>query len=240
MPLLLHIETSTKACSAGLSRDGQMVALRESIDKDYAHSSLLTVFIEELFATAEITPVQLDAVATSSGPGSYTGLRIGVSAAKGLCYALDIPLIAVNTMKALTVVASNQVKACKDYLCPDSLEVLYCPMIDARRMEVYYALFDSKHKQIKKTEAAIIDGDSFKKELVSKKIIFFGDGAEKCRTVIQSKNALFLKDIWPSATGMVPEAEKKWEQKDFVNLAYFEPFYLKDFVAGKSKVKGLR
>ncbi len=216
-----------------------MLALRESVDKDYAHSTLLTVFIQELLATAEVTPGQLDAVAVSSGPGSYTGLRIGVSAAKGLCYALDIPLIAVNTMKALAVVARNQVTVCKGYLNPNSLELLYCPMIDARRMEVYYALFDSKHNQVKKTVAAIIDGNSFKKELESKKIMFFGDGAAKCRSVIQSKNALFLKEIWPSAKGMVSEAEKKWKQKDFVNLAYFEPFYLKDFVAGKARVKGL-
>lgn len=240
MSLLLHIETTTKACSVGLSRDGYMAALRESVDKDYAHSNLLTVFIEELFDTAGVMPDQLDAVAVSSGPGSYTGLRIGVSAAKGLCYALDIPLIAVNTMRALAVVAENQITTCKGYLSPNSLELLYCPMIDARRMEVYYALFDSKHNQIRKTEAAIIDENSFHEELENKKIIFFGDGAEKCRTVIQGKNALFLKETWPSATGMVPEAEEKWHQKDFVNLAYFEPFYLKDFVAGKPKVKGLR
>jgi len=239
MPLLLHIETTTKACSVGLSRDGQMAALRESVDKDYAHSNLLTVYIEELFAAAGVTPDQLDAVAVSSGPGSYTGLRIGVSAAKGLCYALDIPLIAVNTMRALAVVARNRITTCKGYLSPNSLELLYCPMIDARRMEVYYALFDSKHRPIKETGAAIIDENSFKKQLESKKIIFFGDGAEKCRPLIQSKNALFLKDVWPSAKGMIQEAESKWEQKDFVNLAYFEPYYLKDFVAGKPKVKGL-
>ncbi len=239
MPLLLHIETTTRACSAGLSKDGQMLALRESVDQDYAHSNLLTVFIEELFSTAELEPNQLDAVAVSSGPGSYTGLRIGVSAAKGFCYALDIPLIAINTMKALAVVAKNHVKTCKDFVSPDSPEVFYCPMIDARRMEVYFALFDSKHKQINETEAAIIDGNSFRKELESKKIIFFGDGADKCRKVIQSHNALFLNDVWPSAKGMVPEAEKKWKQKDFVDLAYFEPFYLKDFVAGKPRVKGL-
>ena len=240
MPVLLHIETTTKACSAGISRDGRMVSLRESVDKDYAHSSLLTVFIEKLLSKTGTAPSQLDAIVVSSGPGSYTGLRIGTSVAKGLCYALDISLIAVNTMRALAVVASKKVKARKDLLSPKSLEVFYCPMIDARRMEVYCALFDSMFNQIGETKAAIIDGDSFKKELENKKIIFFGDGAEKCNSVIQSENALFLKEIWPSATGMIPEAEAKWNQKDFVDLAYFEPFYLKDFVAGKPKVKGLR
>lgn len=240
MPLLLHIETTTKACSAGLSRDGRMIALRESVDKDYAHSSLLTVFIEELFQTCKIKPSQLDGVAVSSGPGSYTGLRIGVSAAKGLCYALDLPLIAVNTMKSLTVVAKNHIQTQSKELIPDIEEALFCPMLDARRMEVYYSLFDSDLNLIRKTEAAIIDGHSFEKELAIQQIVFFGDGAEKCRAVIQNENAMFLQDIWPSATGMVEDAEQQWKAQKFVNLAYFEPFYLKDFVAGKPRVKGLQ
>ncbi len=239
MSLLLHIETTTRACSAGLSKDGTMLALRESIDKDYAHSTLLTVFIEELFKETDTKPAHLDAVAVSSGPGSYTGLRIGVSAAKGFCYALDIPLIAVNTMKALSVMAKDHLLTNKDLLSPSCLEVYYCPMLDARRMEVYFGLFDNQLKQVKETGAAIIDESSFEKELENRKIIFFGDGAEKCRSMIKSKNALFLNDIWPSAKGMVSEAEQKWQQKDFVDLAYFEPFYLKDFIAGKPRVKGL-
>ncbi len=240
MPLLLHIETTTRACSTGLSKDGSMLALRESIDKDYAHSNLLTVFVEELFKETDTKPAQLNAVSVSSGPGSYTGLRIGVSAAKGFCYALDIPLIAVSTLKALSVVAKDYLLANKDLLSPSCLEIYYCPMLDARRMEVYYSLFDNNLKQLKETVAAIIDEHSFEKELEDQKIFFFGDGAEKCRTVINSQNALFVNDIWPSAKGMVSEAEQKWQRKDFVDLAYFEPFYLKNFVAGKSRVKGLR
>ncbi len=239
MPTILHIETTTKACSVGLSSNGSMLALIESVDRDYSHSSKLTLFIDEVLHNANIKPADVDAVAVSRGPGSYTGLRIGVSAAKGFCYALGIPLIAIDTMKSLSILASCHIASQPGMVPAAALEALFCPMIDARRMEVYYSLFKHDYTLVQETKAEVIDKNSFLELLRDNKIFFFGDGAEKCKAVTESYNALFINDIWPSARGMIAEAEKKYMDGDFADLAYFEPFYLKDFVAGKPKVKGL-
>lgn len=240
MPLILHIETTTRACSVGLSNNGEMLALRESLDPNYSHSSTLTVFMEEVLREAGKKPIDLQAVAVSKGPGSYTGLRIGVSAAKGFCYALEIPLIAVDGLKALTVMALKQLAGSQCCIPPAAVEARFCPMIDARRMEVYYSLFTHDLLLLQDTKAEVIDENTFKKLLEEYKVVFFGDGAAKCRSVIKTCNALFLDGIWPSSVGMIVEAEQKYAQGDFVDTAYFEPSYLKDFVAGKPKVKGLR
>ena len=196
--------------------------------------------MEEVLRDTGKKPVDLQAVAVSKGPGSYTGLRIGVSAAKGFCYALDIPLIAVDGLKALAVVALQHLAKQEHCMPPAAVEARLCPMIDARRMEVYYCLLKCDLSQLQETKAEVIDENTFKKLLQEYKVVFFGDGAAKCRSVIKSCNALFLDNLWPSARGMILEAEQKYAQEDFVDTAYFEPFYLKDFVAGKPKVKGLR
>ncbi len=242
MAYLLHMETSTMVCSAGLSNDGEMIAYREDKSASYAHSRRLSVFLGELFEDASIKPADLSAVAVSQGPGSYTGLRIGVSSAKGLCYALDIPLIAVDTMLVLSVNALKHLSG-QQMLQQDQEdehgETLLCPMIDARRMEVYYALFTPALKNVRPTQAQVVDRHTFADLLKSNRVIFFGDGAAKCRTAITGPNAVFLEDVWPTASGMVAEAERLFHLGDFVDVAYFEPFYLKDFLAGTPKVKGL-
>jgi len=229
MSLILNIETATQHCSVGLSRHGKILAIRESSEKNI-HASRVTVFTEEVCSQANISMKDLDAVAVSMGPGSYTGLRMGVSAAKGFCYALDIPLVAVPTLQSMALGAMPAI---------DEKKALLCPMIDARRMEVYTALFDYNNKEVRKTEALIIDDSSFDKELAGNSIYFFGDGADKCRAVLDPKGLHFLEGIHPSASSMAVIADKKFISGEFENLAYFEPYYLKDFIAGKPKVKGL-
>lgn len=216
-----------------LSKGFDIAALEEDHDHGYSHSERLTIFINDVMDRAGISFSEVAGIAVSRGPGSYTGLRIGVSAAKGLCYGLNIPLISVNTLKAMTVMMlrSHGIKHEKD--------VLFCPMIDARRMEVYNGVYDHQLNEIKPVSADVVDNNTFGKFLQDKKVWFFGDGAAKCRNVIKSSNALFRDDVLPSATGMAALAYKNYLNKNFENTAYFEPFYLKDFVAGKSKVKGL-
>ncbi len=235
MAFLLLIETSTKVCSVALAKKFSIVKTVEDNNSDYSHSSQLTVFIRQLIEETGVSFEEIDGVAVSRGPGSYTGLRIGTSVAKGLCYALDIPLIGVDTLKALTVTMLNS---------PYALQVkdkatLFCPMIDARRMEVYNAVYDNNLKTIKSVSADIIDINSYQDFLEEQRICFFGDGATKCRTVINSENAQFFDQVLPSAVGMASLAYEKFEKKQFEDAAYFEPFYLKDFIAGKPKVKGL-
>lgn len=230
MSHILLIETATKVCSAGIARDNKILSYREDKSMQYSHSSLLTSFIEEVVMDAGTKFNQLDAVAVSMGPGSYTGLRIGVSAAKGFCYALDIPLIAVNTLESLVSVAATQNKIKADF---------YVPMIDARRMEVYNAVFDASLRPVRETKAEIIVENSFSELLPKGKIAFFGDGADKCKTVIKHENAVFYDNVFTSVFGLVNPAFDRLQKKEFEDLAYFEPFYLKDFVAGKPKVKGL-
>lgn len=219
MNFILHIETTTHICSVALSKGNELIALKES-DEERAHARILSFFIQEIMDENGIKPTDLKAVAVSKGPGSYTGLRIGVATAKGLCYALNIPLIAINTLKAMTNGIINQGIAAD----------LYVPMLDARRMEVYSAVFNPALDKIRKTEANIIDEHSFK-EYLDKKICFFGTGAAKCKDVIIHENAFFVVDFNASAKDMVNLAFTKFLMKDFEDLAYFEPFYLKEFLA---------
>ena len=221
MALILLIETATKSCSVSLSSENKIIACKEEVNKQYSHAEKLTIFITELFKTQDFSIKDLDAIAVSKGPGSYTGLRIGISTAKGLCYALDIPLISVSTLKAMAFRMAQKEES-----------DLYCPMIDARRMEVYNAFYNNTNKEIRGIQADIIEAHSYQKEL-DKKVLFFGDGAQKCKQIIQHPNAKFLDDIFPSSKDMLEIANEKFSEKNFEDVAYFEPFYLKDFVIGK-------
>ena len=221
MALILLIETATKSCSVSLASDDKIIARKQEVNEQYSHAEKLTIFIAELFKNQDFTIQDLDAVAVSKGPGSYTGLRISVSTAKGLCYALDIPLISVSTLKAMAFGMAQKEKS-----------DLYCPMIDARRMEVYNAFYNSTNKEIRGIQADIIEACSYQKEL-DKKVLFFGDGAEKCKKMIQHPNARFIDGFFPSSKDMLEIANEKFAEKDFEDVVYFEPFYLKDFVAGK-------
>ena len=221
MALILLIETATKSCSVSLSSENKIIACKEEVNKQYSHAEKLTVFITELFKTQDFSIKDLDAIAVSKGPGSYTGLRIGISTAKGLCYALDIPLISVSTLKAMAFRMAQKEES-----------DLYCPMIDARRMEVYNAFYNNTNKEIRGIQADIIEAHSYQKEL-DKKVLFFGDGAQKCKQIIQHPNAKFLDDIFPSSKDMLEIANEKFSEKIFEDVAYFEPFYLKDFVTGE-------
>lgn len=223
MSIILNIETATKNCSVSVSDNGKVIALKELNEGKFSHAEKLHSFILDILKEARLTMQDLDAVAVSKGPGSYTGLRIGVSAAKGLCYSLDKPLISVPTLEILAL----QV--------PLKVNELSVPMLDARRMEVYSAIFDHHYKQVRETQAEIITEDSFE-ALLDKHIIYFvGDGTEKCKEVIKHKNARFLAESYPSAREMSVIADQKFQNKNFEDVAYFEPFYLKDFVAGKPK-----
>jgi tRNA threonylcarbamoyladenosine biosynthesis protein TsaB len=229
MALILNIETSTTVCSVALAINGNPSIIRATHDAN-SHAEMLTVLIDEILKTAGIQVSGLDAVAVSQGPGSYTGLRIGVSTAKGLCFSADIPLIAVDTLQAMAHGAKRHHPAYNRL----------CPMIDARRMEVYCAVYDEDVNTIHETKAMIIDGDSFSELLDTHTVLFFGDGAGKCKSVLaENPNAHFLDDFHPSATFMSPLSYRKFLSGEFANLAYFEPYYLKDFLAGKPRVKGL-
>lgn len=219
MAIILCLETATTNCSVALSLNGKAIAIRKENNQKFSHAEKLHVFIEEVLAEAKIDKSQLEAVAVSKGPGSYTGLRIGVSAAKGLCFALDIPLISTFTLEVL----AQQVKNDDCYVIP---------LIDARRMEVYSAVFDAQGKQIRKTEAEILDENSFSKYLDEKRTIFLGDGSNKFKAICSHKNAIFLMDKYPSSLNMAPLAEKKLKRNDTEDVAYFEPFYLKEFLSG--------
>lgn len=227
MGLILNIETATTVCSISLAKDGHLLAFKEQ-DGEYSHAENLTVFIEAVIKQASVNLSDIDAVAVSKGPGSYTGLRIGISTAKGLCYSLNKPLIAVDTLQYLSLMTEQKLSA----------GGLYCPMLDARRMEVYCAVFDSDNNVVKPTAAEIIDANSFS-ELLNQNIIhFFGNGAEKCKKTFElNENAVFVDNVVPSAIGMIAVSERLFINKEFENVAYFEPFYLKDFIAGKKKAE---
>ncbi len=222
MPLILNIETSTSVCSVCIAENGKKLIGKETREQN-AHSKILTVFIDDIFRESEIKVKEINAVAVSKGPGSYTGLRIGVSAAKGIAYGAGIPLISVSTLQ-------NMAFGAKQFL-DTSEKVLFAPMIDARRMEVYSQLFDDKIKPVNNITAKIIDEESFKCELEKNKIYFFGDGAEKCKNVITHKNAEFINDLHPSSDFMIPFSEQAFNNGSFEDVAYFEPFYLKNFLA---------
>ncbi len=227
MALILNIETSTEVCSVALARDGRVINHRENL-AGQNHAGLLTLFINELLNDPNLGKAKIEAVAVSGGPGSYTGLRIGVSVAKGICYALQLPLITITSLEAMALhVAQNLEKIYLDN--PDKL--LFCPMIDARRMEVYTAFYDINGRLYREIQADIIDHESYFNMLQSNQVFFFGNGASKCREAIIHPNAVFVPDIYTSAINMVPIAEKYFQAGQFSDVAYYEPFYLKDFVA---------
>lgn len=221
MALILNIETATVLCSVALSKNGKILLQRE-IAEEKSHAGSLSVFIQDILKEAEITVNDLSAVAVGKGPGSYTGLRIGVSVAKGICYGSGVPLIAVST---LHVLFSDAMQKIRDHA------MIYCPMIDARRMEVFCCLLDGAGKEILPVSAMIIGDDSFKSYLSHHRLVFFGPGMEKCRKVLVHNNAVFLPDVLPHASAMAVLSEEKFEKGLFEDIAYFEPFYLKDFVA---------
>jgi len=227
MASILCIETSTEVCSVALSVDGNLVELREDASGKN-HAMLLTSFAEEVMKAQHRSFNQLDAIAVSGGPGSYTGLRIGVSTAKGLCYAAGLPLIAIPSLEAMAHhVVHNP--AILGYLPNEQL--YFCPMIDARRMEVYAAIYDPQMKLIRKIQADIVDHLSFAEILQDHQILFFGNGAEKCKSSILHANAQFLENISTSASYLARPAEDAFHLGRFADVAYYEPFYLKDFVA---------
>ncbi len=226
MSLILQIETATQTCSVALAKDGNVLNTIQKTEKNI-HASHITLFIDEILRQSNKTYQDLDAVAVSMGPGSYTGLRIGVSTAKGLCYALDKPLIAINSLEAM---AAGFKQKCFSV----SANTLFCPMIDARRMEVYYSIFDNQLNIVEETAAKIIDQESFNNLLKDNKIYFFGDGAAKCEQVLGlNLNARIIDDYLCNAKDLTFLALEKFKNNDFVDVAYFEPFYLKDFIAGK-------
>ena len=221
MAIILALDTSTKNCSAALFNGNKIIALKEQNSDEYNNAEQLTLFIEEVIQSANLTLKEIKAIAISKGPGSYTGLRIGTSTAKGLCYALDIPLISISTLKAMAF-----------GMAKDQIANIYCPMIDARRMEVFSAVYDIRNNEIRKIQADIVDKKTYAKFL-NEGVLFFGDGALKCKEIINHKNAKFLEGFYPSAKYLGELAHSKFMNKDFEDVAYFEPFYLKDFVAGK-------
>lgn len=234
MAKILNIETATTACSASLGVDGRSLALKE-INSGYTHAENLTVFIDDVLKEANLSIKDLDAVCVSKGPGSYTGLRIGVSTAKGLCFAADKPLLAVNTLQALAFQIADKLRNKElSIKVSDLNSILLCPMIDARRMEVYTAVYNMGNETIKEVSAIVMDEHSLKEFTKKNTVLFFGDGAAKCADLFKEEpNAIFLEDVFPSAKYLAPLAEKAFNENQIENTAYFEPFYLKDFV-GKS------
>mgnify|MGYP001048947450 FL=1 len=226
MSCILHIESTTTVCSVALSQDGACLFEKANYDGPQ-HNTLLAPYAEEALSFADSHAIPLDAVAVSCGPGSYTGLRIGVSTAKGLCYGRNVPLIAVGTLELL----------CVPVLLYHDLpeEALICPMLDARRMEVYSAVYDRALGVKRKIEATVVTPDSYIEFLEQEPVYFFGNGAAKCQEVIRHPNAHFIDKIVPLAKNMIPLAEKAVAQQKYADVAYFEPFYLKQFVTTKPK-----
>lgn len=225
MTKILCLETATTVCSAALFEDGKLVAFRE-IDEGFSHSEKLTVFIEEIVNETNVSIKELSAVAVSNGPGSYTGLRIGMSVAKGICYAADVPMIAVSTLE---IMAARAIEELKD----EKSTMLFCPMIDARRMEVYCALYDSNLNVLRKPAAVIIDPMFFKD--VDERIFFFGDGASKCKPHLND-NFIYAGNIFPSVRFMGSLAKKKFSESIFENVSLAEPVYLKEFGGGEGRI----
>ncbi|MDN3723395.1 tRNA (adenosine(37)-N6)-threonylcarbamoyltransferase complex dimerization subunit type 1 TsaB [Aequorivita sp. SDUM287046] len=219
MAIILCLETATVNCSVALAVNGEIKAIREENDQKFSHAEKLHVFIDEVLKEAKIAKAGLDAIAVSKGPGSYTGLRIGVSAAKGLCFALDIPLISTFTLEVL----AQQVNPKDGFIIP---------LLDARRMEVYSAVFNAEKKQIRETRAEILNENSFSEFLKAGNTVFLGDGADKLEAICNSENARFHQRSFPSAADMAQLAEAKYKISDTEDVAYFEPYYLKEFMLG--------
>ncbi len=253
--MILCLETSTAVCSVALVENGNVVALRESLDGQN-HAEKITLFIDEVMKEAGVAYKDLDAVATSMGPGSYTGLRIGVSTAKGLCYAMEKPLIAIDTLAAMAYgFKDNKTTRQQDYKLESTVnsqqiessefkvqssESILCPMIDARRMEVYTAFFNENLERTSETEALVVDENSFMELKQNHHLYLFGDGADKLASLFENdENITVVEKFHCSASYMAALADKAFKNKDFVDTAYFEPFYLKNFVPGMPKVKGL-
>ncbi len=221
MSLILNIETATKNCSVSLSNHGEVINCIEIAEQGYSHAEKLHVFIEQVLLESNVQFSDLEAIAVSQGPGSYTGLRIGISAAKGLCYSLDIPLIAIDTLEVL----ARQLQISEGYIIP---------MIDARRMEVYSAVFDSQYLKIRNIQAEIITENSFSE--YGGIVHFVGDSTEKCKVILTQSNFIFEDDIvFPSANQMSQLSFQKYQKGDTVDVAYFEPYYLKDFMTTTPK-----
>ena len=225
MGVILNLETSSTNCSVCVAKDGVILSMKELNSANYSHAEKLHIFIEEVMQEASLKMEDLEAVAVSKGPGSYTGLRIGVSAAKGLCYALGIPLISVSTLKSM----ASQVKIIED-------EVLI-PVLDARRMEVYSSVFDAELNEVRETKAEIIDEHSFQEYINTKHIHFLGSGAEKIKELFPLESITYHCEVVPSAKEMASISSDKFNESDFEDVAYFEPYYLKDFVMQTKKAK---
>jgi len=225
LAIILNIETATKNCSVSLAKNGRLMTFKELNDSSYSHGENLHVFIEDIIKDANIAFSDIEAIAVSKGPGSYTGLRIGVSSAKGLSFSLDKPLIAVDTLGSLA--RSVEIRE----------NEIVIPLLDARRMEVYSAVFDANYTKIRETKAEVIDKNSFQEYLKKGKVYFLGDGAEKCKEILTHKNAIFLDGYFPSAKQMAEVSYEKYSQNDMEDVAYFEPFYLKDFLITTPKIR---
>lgn len=226
MSLILHLETATTVCSVALSFEGKLIALKEE-NKGFTHAEHLTLFIEEVMQMACKSFEEIDAVAVSKGPGSYTGLRIGVATSKGLCVGLNKPLIAINTLNSMAQGARQK----------HGDIYHFCPMLDARRMEVYTSLFNQSGEELQATEALILSENTLEKSLNEFEILFFGDGASKFQEICQHKNAKFDLDFLPSAANMIDLSYLKFINKQFEDVAYFEPFYLKEFYTTSAKLR---
>jgi tRNA threonylcarbamoyladenosine biosynthesis protein TsaB len=229
MACIFQIETSTKACSLALSQRENIIFERLDLDAS-SHVANLGVFTSEAMEYIKKNGLHVDAIAVSAGPGSYTGLRIGISFAKGLCYGLNVPLIAISSLKIIyqTLLETQTYPGDAFY---------FCPMIDARRMEVYAAVYNSNRELVRGVSADIVNESTYEEYLGQEKVLFFGNGSDKCKSVIHSPNALFIENIYPSATAMVSLTNEAFHKKEFVDAAYFEPFYLKEFQATVPKNK---
>jgi tRNA threonylcarbamoyladenosine biosynthesis protein TsaB len=236
MALILNIETATEVCSVALADENGLIDYRENIEGK-SHAALLTTFVLDILQLNRILPSNLDAIAVSSGPGSYTGLRIGVSATKGICYGTNKPLLSVSTLKSMAYGFINQ-------LLPEQVNdfknAWFCPMIDARRSEVYTSLFDSLGNAQTDINAKIINEESFELILDKRKIIFFGNGSDKCKNILHHENAIFQTGFLASAKNMIKLSQEEFAKQNFKDVAYFEPYYLKDFVATIPKNKILK
>ena len=227
MSTILHIETSTDVCSVAVSKDGACLFERDD-HEGHNHAVKAGVFVDEALSYCDSQLMDLDAVAVSSGPGSYTGLRVGVSMAKGVCYGRSLPLISVPTLQLLCVPVLLREKVKEE-------NALLCPMIDARRMEVYAQIFDRGLHEVRTIQADIVDGETYRQWLDERPVYFFGNGAAKCMDAISHPNAHLIEDVEPLARWMFPLAERKCFAQQFEDVAYFVPFYLKDFVAKQPK-----
>lgn len=233
-PRILHLETATNICSVALSEGEKMLSLRET-DEDRSHGSVLTVFMQEVLDESGLKASDIDAISVSKGPGSYTGLRIGVSVTKGFAYAQNIPVIGISTLEVLCIAAleDKQVEKIRN----KHPEIILNPLLDARRMEVYTAAFNQELEKLEDVSAKIIDERSFEALLNKGQVVFFGNGSDKITDTIKNANAHFISEIVPSAKYMIPLALQSYRKKQFEDTAYFEPFYLKDFIATIPKKK---